>query len=120
MVVDPALWTRHRPVPSLRVKGQRLLVDSAGAEGAVVLTRDPEDLGVATLQSPEGAAVRGGRGDEVVQEEVEGEDGAGEAEDAQHQTLEPGEAANIVQNLVEPHGEEVEAEICLDSLCLCC
>lgn len=106
MVVDPALRTRHRPVPSLGVGGQRLLVDAAGAEGAVVLKWDPEVLDLAALWPPQGAAVGGRRRDEVVQEEVEGEDEAGQAEDAQRQELELGEAADVVQNLVEPHGEE--------------
>lgn len=51
-----------------------------------------------------GAVVRRCRRDEVVQEEMKGKDGAGQAKDAQCGTLEPGEAANIVQDVLEPHG----------------
>lgn len=104
------MWTRCRPVRLFEVKGQRGVVDSTGAEGPVVPAGDPESLGVGALQHPfavlralEGAAVRRCRGDEVVQEEVEGEDGAGEAQNAQEQELEPREAANIVQDLLKPH-----------------
>lgn len=98
------MLTRCRPVSGVEVE------DSAGAEGAVVLTGGPEARGplVPVLQAPQGAAVRRCRGDEVVQEEVEGQDGAGEAQDEQEQELEPGEAADVVQDLLKPHGDQTE------------
>lgn len=53
-----------------------------------------------------------------MQEEVEGEDGAGEAQDQQEQELEPGEATNIIEDLLKPHGDGTEA-VCLRlSVCL--
>lgn len=97
LVVDPAVWTGHRPVSPLAA------LDRAGAE--LVLSLDPEGPGVgAVLWAPEGAAVRRRRRDEIVQEEVEGEDGAGEAQDAQRQELERGEAADVVEDVLEAHG----------------
>lgn len=50
----------------------------------------------------------GGGRDEVVQEEVEGEDDPGEAEDGHHQDLELREATNIFQDLLKPHVDETE------------
>lgn len=113
-VVDPAVWTWQRPVPLSEVQRLRAVVDPAGAEGAVVLKGNPENLGVGcrphrpavALGGDRGAVVRRCRRDEVVQEEVKGKDGAGQAEDAQRETLEPGEAANVVQDVLEPHGAE--------------
>lgn len=112
-VVDPAVWTWHRPVPLSDVQRLRPVVDLAGAEGAVVLKGNPENLGVgchphhpAASGEDRGAVVRRCRRDEVVQEEVKGKDGAGQAKDAQRETLEPGEATNIVQDVLEPHGAE--------------
>lgn len=114
-VVDPAVWTWHRPVPLSEVQHLRAVVDPAGEEGAVVLKGNPENLGVgcrphhltaAALGGDRGAVVRRCRRDEVVQEEVKGKDDAGQAKDAQRETLEPGEAANIVQDVLEPHGAE--------------
>ncbi|KAF3852639.1 hypothetical protein F7725_005994 [Dissostichus mawsoni] len=43
----------------------------------------------------------------VVQEEVEREDEARKAQDEQDQELEPREAANFMQDLPEPHGDEI-------------
>lgn len=113
-VVDPSVWTRHRPVPLSEVQRLQAVVDPAGAEGAVVLKGKPENLGVgcqphhpaAALMGDRGAVVRRCRRDEVVQEEVKGKDGAGQAKDAQRETLETGEAANILQDVLEPHGAE--------------
>lgn len=113
-VVDPAVWTWHRPVPRSEVQRLRAVVDPAGAEGAVVLEGNLENLEVgfqphhptAALGANGGAVVRRCRRDEVVQEEVKGKDGAGQAKDAQRETLEPGEAADIVQDVLEPHRAE--------------
>lgn len=108
------MWTWHRPVPLSEVQRLRAVVDPAGAEGAVVLEGNPENLRVScrphylavALGGDRGAVVRRCRRDEVVQEEVKGKDGAGQAKDAQRETLEPGEAANIIQDVFEHHGAE--------------
>lgn len=122
VVVGPAVLTRHRAVCSAQVAAQRRLKDPAGAEGAVLLSGDPEgqhlwvDLpaaSIAVLRAPEGAAVRRGGGDEVVQEEVEGKDGTGQAQDDQEKKLKLTEAPNIIQDFLEPHSDETEADVLL-------
>lgn len=64
-VVDPAAWTWHRPVPLLEVQRLRAVVDPAGAEGAVVLERNLENLEVGFLPHHPAAAL-GDEGGAVV------------------------------------------------------
>lgn len=70
------MLARHSAVCSAQVAAQRQLKGPAGAEGAVLLLGDPEGqhpgvglpaASIPVLWAPEGAAVRRGGRDEVVQ-----------------------------------------------------
>lgn len=63
------------------------------------------------LRHPGGAVVTRGIRDEVMEEEVEGEDGARETKNGQSQELEPGETTRLLQDIIELHGEEMEVQV---------
>lgn len=100
MVVGPATGAPERPVAILDCAG----VDGAIAEVEKLLVRAEEHHLLDLLCCPRGAAVRRRLRDEVMQEEVKGEDGARKTQDGQGHELEAGETAHTFQDIIKLHG----------------
>lgn len=103
--------TGKRPVSILEV------VDPAGMDRAIVeeeklLLRAEEHQLLLLARAPGGTAVRRCMGDEVMQEEVEGENGPRETQNGQSPELELGETTHTVQDIIKLHdGEEMDEQV---------
>lgn len=117
LVVDPSIRTRFRLVFLAEVEAWQGTVNPAWAKRTIHLAGNPKGqhlrIGVPAALiifccTLERATVGRYGWDEVVQEKVEWKDGTGKTQDEQDQELELGEATNIIQDLLKPHGDEME------------